>query len=67
MKYLWMIILAWLYTEWTISAIKDFIHYHKSKFDVEIKDSSIGWLVVTILIVFIWSFVLWIVDNRIIG
>lgn len=60
MKYLWMIMLVGAYIEWTISAIQDFIHYLRSKFDVEIKDSSIGWLVFTVLAVFIWSFVLWI-------
>ena len=58
MKYLWIIMLGLAYVIWTISSIKDLIDAWRFP-AYAIQESTGAWIVTTILVLFFWSFVLW--------
>ena len=61
MKYLWMVMIGLVYIIWTVSAIKDIVRCHRQANFASLEDSTCAWVVTTLLILFAWSFCLWII------
>jgi len=63
MQYLWIWMLSFAYSVWTVSAIKDIIQTCRKKSSYNFKTSTGGWIIVTITILFIWSFISYIAQH----
>ena len=63
MKYLWMVMLGLVYGNWTVAAIKDIVKCwrdYKQNGSAAFDRITCVWVVVTIVALFLWSLVLWV-------
>lgn len=59
-KYVWLITLLILYAGWGIYTAHDLYLSYKSKHPLE--DMSVGFIVTTITVIFLYSFVCWMIS-----